>query len=92
MPSTSKKTKWDIVLSYHWGTGMQYARALKECLEGFGYAVWIDYDALEESNVLSEMKTAITNCAVVIRCISDGYKYGKSCAREICMQKINPSI
>ena len=83
------------MVSYHWGTGMRYARELKECLEAFGYAVWIDYDALDadQSNVLAEMKQAITKCQVVILCISDGYENASSCRDEyLHAHKLKKSI
>ena len=95
VPLTSRDTKWDIMLSYHLGTGLRYAKALKECLEGFGYAVWIDYDALDadQSNVHAEMIKAITKCQVVILCISDGYENASSCREEyIHAHKLKKSI
>ena len=73
--------KWDVMVSYNWTTGKEYAKELDEFLTEKGYKVWIDRNNMA-GNLLSSMAKGVANSEIILLLISEEYVKSKNCKSE----------
>lgn len=69
-----------VMISYHWGVQKSMI-LVKQRLRAEGYKVWMDIDNMSGST-LEAMALAIERAAVVLVCMSQGYKNSPGCRTE----------
>ncbi|KAK6179294.1 hypothetical protein SNE40_011688 [Patella caerulea] len=69
-----------LFISYCWDD-QETVRRIWQKLTETGYNVWIDIDRMS-GDILDAMSSAVENSAVVIICVSEGYKQSQCCHTE----------
>ncbi|XP_065064837.1 uncharacterized protein LOC135691034 isoform X2 [Rhopilema esculentum] len=77
----SKQKEWDVMISYEWKSGEDYAKRLNEYLKRAGYTVWIDKEQML-GDMLTGMAKAVSYSNIIILLISEGYSESHNCKSE----------
>ena len=78
---TAENEKWDVMVSYEWKTGKEYAKDLYNILTENGYKVWFDEENVA-GNLMSEIAKGVANSEVILLLISEEYEKSYNCTRE----------
>ncbi|KAJ3042247.1 hypothetical protein HK097_002081, partial [Rhizophlyctis rosea] len=76
-----KVQKYDVMLSYNWGT-QSTVRRIHQSLLKRGYTVWFDLN-LMSGNVYSKMAEAVLGSSVIVPCLTVAYEKSPNCKREL---------
>ena len=79
--AANQSNKWDVMISYEWSTGLEYADKLCEVLKQNNYTVWLDRSEMK-GNMYKEMANAVANSEVIILLISEKYEISANCSKE----------
>ena len=77
----AKQNKWDVMISYEWKSGENYADLLKKYLERAGYTVWMDKEQML-GDILTGMAKGVSYSDIIILLISKGYSESHNCSLE----------
>lgn len=80
MAATDEKT-WDIMMSYHWGTGGKYVDKLEPMLINAGYKVWKDKNEAT-GNLDKAMSEGVYGSELMLLFISKEYEHSPNCQKE----------
>ena len=70
--------EWDVMISYEWKTGLEYADKLFTELNKNGYKVRLDRNEIK-GNIYDEMANAVLKSKLIILLISESYEKTKNC-------------
>lgn len=71
-----------IFISYHWND-QPTAIKLNEDLKRRGYTTWLDLERVEDSNLLGDIMTVLSNSLVIIALVSSSYNHSNNCRKEL---------
>ncbi|XP_057298759.1 uncharacterized protein LOC130629532 [Hydractinia symbiolongicarpus] len=75
------KANWDIMISYHHASGMEYMKRIKESLLKQDYSVWTDEDQVY-GDIGERMAEGVARSKLIILLLSKGYEESKNCQKE----------